>query len=127
MEIIATENRIEALQLVNRMTAIALQELNEREYFYNQHADLLAQLSVFAARNESQVGVCPIINNKHPVVYLMIATEEMAAFRRKVQQFFAGIAGFAGSLEGSGNVLEFYGLQHIGEKQLRLTICIRDQ
>ena len=38
MEIIATENRIEALRVVNRMTATALQELNEREYFYNQHA-----------------------------------------------------------------------------------------
>ena len=124
MQIIATENRIEALRVVNRMTASALQELNEREYYYNQHADLFAQLSVFAAENEAQVGVCPIINNKHPVAYLMIATEEIAAFRRKVQQFFAGITG---SLEGSGNVMEFYGLQHIGEKQLRLTLCIRGQ
>ena len=124
MEIIATENRIEALRVVNRMTATALQELNEREYFYNQHADLFAQLSVFAASKEAQMGVCPIIDCKHPFVFLIVAIEEMEAFCRALTQFFTGITG---RLEVSADAMQFHGLQHVGEKPLRLTIIIKGQ
>ena len=125
MEIIATENRIEALRVVNRMTATALQELNEREYFYNQHAGLLAQLSVFAASKEAQMGVLPIIECSHPFVYFLVAIEEMEAFCRALKLLFTGITG---NLEDVfDDVMHFHGLQHVGEKQLRLSIRITGQ
>ena len=124
MQIIATENRIEALRVVNRMTATALQELNEREYFYNQHAGLFAQLSVFAASKEAQMGLRPIVECKHPFVFLMVAIEEMEAFCRALQQFFAGISG---RLEVAADHMQFYGLQHADEKPLRLTIMLKGQ
>ena len=128
MGIVSTENRIESLEMVNRLTAKALQELNARQYFYNQHADLFAKLRVFAATHGAQVGLRPIIENKHPVVFLLVDMEEVKKIRRALKRFFRKITG---RLDADGDEIEFFGLLYTDElspkQQLRLTIVIKGQ
>ncbi len=124
MEIIATENRIEALRVVNRMTASALQELNEREYFYNRHAELIAALNVFAHENHAQIAIEPLMNWPAPWLHLIVDIEDMATVGRKLKRFFEELPLGITSSNQSLSHFVYQGSLHSPEKPLQLTVQI---
>lgn len=126
MTFINTENRIQAMQSLNRMQAKALLEFNNRAHYYNQHAELLAALNVFANSRHCQVAVCDFLLNPHPVVYIVVDIEDLKEFEVALKQFFTTQLGQFHATK-TGGIFEFQGLQHLQEKPLHLSIIIQEK
>ena len=124
MEIISTENKIQALQTFNRLKGKAIVELAERSYFYNRHAELIAALNVFAHENHAQIAIEPLMNWPAPWLHLIVDIEDMATVGRKLKRFFEELPLGITSSNQSLSHFVYQGSLHSPEKPLQLTVQI---
>ena len=124
MEILSTENKIQALQTFNRLQGKAIVELAERSYFYNRHAELIAALNVFAHQHRAQIAIEPLINWPAPWLHLIVDIEDMQTVGRKLKQFFDGLPLGITSINQSLSNFVYQGPLHTPEKPLQLTVQI---
>ena len=124
MEILNTENKLQALQTFNRLKGKAIVELAERCYFYDRHAELIAALNVFAHQNRAQIAIEPLMNWPAPWLHLIVDIEDMQTVGRKLKQFFDGLPLGITSINQSLSNFVYQGLLHTPEKPLQLTVQI---
>ena len=124
MEIISTENKIQALQTFNRLKGKAIVELAERSYFYDRHAELIAALNVFAHQNRAQIAIEPLMNWPAPWLHLIVDIEDMATVGRKLKRFFEELPLGITSSNQSLSHFVYQGSLHSPEKPLQLTVQI---
>lgn len=124
MEIISTENKIQALQTFNRLKGKAIVELAERSYFYDRHAELIAALNVFAHQNRAQIAIEPLMNWPAPWLHLIVDIEDIQTVGRKLKQFFDGLPLGITSINQSLSNFVYQGPLHTPEKPLQLTVQI---
>lgn len=122
MEILNTENKLQALQTFNRLKGKAIVELAERCYFYDRHAELIAALNVFAHENNAQVALAPMMQFAAPWLHLMVDIEDMATMGRKLKRFLDGLPlGITSHNQALSNFI-YQGPLHTAEKPLQLTV-----
>ena len=124
MEILSTENKLQALQTFNRLQGKAITELAERSYFYNRHAELIAALNVFAHQHHAQIAIEPLINGPAPWLHLIVDIEDMATVGRKLKRFFEELPLGITSSNQSLSHFVYQGSLHSPEKPLQLTVQI---
>ena len=122
MEILSTENKLQALQTFNRLQGKAITELAERSYFYNRHAELIAALNVFAHQHHAQIAIEPLINWPAPWLHLIVDIEDMATVGRKLKRFFEELPLGITSSNQSLSHFVYQGSLHTPEKPLQLTV-----
>ena len=124
MEILNTENKLQALQTFNRLKGKAIVELAERCYFYDRHAELIAALNVFAHENHAQIAIEPLMNWPAPWLHLIVDIEDMATVGRKLKRFFDELPLGITSSNQSLSHFVYQGSLHSPEKPLQLTVQI---
>ena len=124
MEILSTENKLQALQTFNRLQGKAITELAERSYFYNRHAELIAALNVFAHQHHAQIAIEPLINWPAPWLHLIVDIEDMATVGRKLKRFFEELPLGITSSNQSLSHFVYQGSLNTPEKPLQLTVQI---